>query len=61
MVMIPKDLGIKEGELRETNKGVDANDRSLVSFDSQDQEGGVEFEKAFYNKDLKSYMPQNDI
>ena len=34
MVMIPKDLGIKEGELRETNKGVDANDRSLVSFDS---------------------------
>ena len=61
MVIIPKDLGIKQTEIRQTSKGVEANDRSLASFDSEDQDGGAEFEKAFYNKEMKSYMPQNDI
>lgn len=33
----------------------------MISFDSEDVEKGIEFEKAFYNREFKSYMPQNDI
>ena len=33
----------------------------MMSFESDDQERGIEFEKAFYNKEFKTYMPHNDI
>lgn len=42
-------------------KNIENIDRSMISFDSEDVEKGIEFEKAFYNREFKSYMPQNDI
>ena len=59
MIMIPKEFKPENQYLiRETNKH---NDASVVSFESDEQERGIQFEKAFFNKELKTYMPHNDV
>ena len=56
---MPKEF--KNDEIRETKNRQQNGDRSFLSFESDDQERGVEFERAFYNKEFKTYMPQNDV